>query len=107
MTIRDLLEARTRALAAEMATTPTVLHLQAAAQDLTTELRRELDALMAAFRPAGGEVTREAAPAIAAPSVDAPAADALSVDASSVDGPAAEAAASDISGPAGQAEVAS
>lgn len=59
MTIRGLLDAKARALAADMATMPTVLHLQAAAHHLTNELRRELDALIAEFRPAGGEVKRE------------------------------------------------
>ena len=63
MSIRDLLTAKAHALAEEMGASATVLHLQAAAHHLSTELRRELDALIAEFRPAGTEVKPDPAPA--------------------------------------------
>jgi len=103
MSIRDLLEAKAHALAEEMATAPTVLHLQAAAHHLTVELRRELDTLIADFRPAGAEVKRETAPAPA----EAPAAEAAQSDAAAPPTAAIEQAGPAIVEPAAAAEVAS
>jgi hypothetical protein len=91
MSIRDLLNAKAIELAAADGVSAAIVHLHAAAAQLGAEIRRELDALVAEFRPAGS--AHQGAGDVAAASGDA------AGETEAADAPAAEAASAPAAAP--------